>query len=1101
MPPLDPSLRNKLENVIVEARELAEESARAALVRLAVPDSAPFPSMDEEQRRLRRALRAKSRQLGDPLGKPLEPGSGGDDLTPALVQETAYEKWHQMLFAAFLAKNNLLIYPDSEVAVTLAECAELAPDMGLTDAWTVAASFASKMLPGIFSLDDPSTLVEFAPDERIALERLIEAIPEPVFTSDDGLGWVYQFWQTQRKKDVNASGRKIGGADLAPVTQLFTEHYMVQFLLHNTLGAWWVSRHPDKPLPTDKSYLRTLDDGAPAAGQFKEWPDRAADMTIMDPCCGSGHFLVAAFALMQRFRMHEEGLSAREAGDAVIRDNLHGLELDPRCTQLAAFNLAMEAWKSGGYRELPPMNIACSGVSVGGTESDWTHLAGEDIKAVNALKYLHHMFKNAPDLGSLMDPTRLDEQDRLYTAAFTDVERLLDEALSASAERTDPVAQVFGDAARGMTRAAELLRRKYTVVVTNVPYLARGKQGHTLKDYLGRIHPLGKADLATAFVERCRTFTAPGGTYALVTPQNWLFLGSYKKLRKDLLIAQSWNLVARLGTGAFETISGEVVNVALVAITNSPPAGEHVMVAIDVSAEKRARKKAHKLPSVTSILSRQVEQLANPDARIIMIAQTSHPLLHASATIHIGIQNNDVARHILRFWELDTITESWRRIQLTHQETALFLGRQGLLRWAEAIGGIGQSSTVRISGTGAWGKSGVAIRLYRQLPATLYAGDAFDQSISVIVPNDPIDLPALWEFCSSPKFHTLVRELDRKVNVTPATLGKVPFDSDYWTKRALAATPRGLPEPYSVDPTQWLYKGEIKNTHSALHVATARLLGYSWPEQPGSGSMKSGRPYAASANDGAPQNGVLCIPPVAGELAGVEQLQELMTTEYSTDWSRKQEAALIASTGSVEHTLEAWLNNDFFSQHARLFGQRPFLWHITDGRKDGFSALVNYHKLDRAKLERLIYTYLGSYIQQVQEQVNADVRGAELRLKAAQDLKEKLELILIGEPPYDIYVRWKPLHEQPIGWDPDLNDGVRLNIRPWVTAGVLRSRFPINWNKDRGLDPKPNASGTRERHNDLHFTRAQKEDAREANEKAAPVEKSQDWQGGEIPRD
>jgi hypothetical protein len=105
--------------------------------------------------------------------------------------------------------------------------------------------------------------------------------------------------------------------------------------------------------------------------------------------------------------------------------------------------------------------------------------------------------------------------------------------------------------------------------------------------------------------------------------------------------------------------------------------------------------------------------------------------------------------------------------------------------------------------------------------------------------------------------------------------------------------------------------------------------------------------------------------------------------------------------------------------------------------------------------------------------------GAEDRLIAALDLKGRLEKILEGEKPYDIFIRWKPLHEQPIGWDPDLNDDVRLNIRPFVEAGVLRSTPKIKWGIDRGTDPVPNASGTVERHNDHHFTIADKKQARE----------------------
>ena len=146
---------------------------------------------------------------------------------PLLIDEIAYQQWHRMLFARFLAENGLLMHP-AGVAVTLAECAELAPEEGAADAWELAARYASAMLPGIFPVDEPAVQVRFAPEHQQALERLLDGLAPAVFTSDDGLGWVYQFWQTKRKKEVNDSERKIGGADLYPVTQLFTEDYMVQ---------------------------------------------------------------------------------------------------------------------------------------------------------------------------------------------------------------------------------------------------------------------------------------------------------------------------------------------------------------------------------------------------------------------------------------------------------------------------------------------------------------------------------------------------------------------------------------------------------------------------------------------------------------------------------------------------------------------------------------------------------------------------------------------------------------------------------------------------------------------------------------------------------
>ena len=115
------------------------------------------------------------------------------------------------------------------MAVTLEECEELAAEEGDQNRWMTAARYAGGMLPGIFHRDDPSVNVQFAPEGRLALEKILASIPKSIFESDDGLGWVYQFWQSKRKKEVSASGKKIEKLDLAAYSQLFTEDYMVRF--------------------------------------------------------------------------------------------------------------------------------------------------------------------------------------------------------------------------------------------------------------------------------------------------------------------------------------------------------------------------------------------------------------------------------------------------------------------------------------------------------------------------------------------------------------------------------------------------------------------------------------------------------------------------------------------------------------------------------------------------------------------------------------------------------------------------------------------------------------------------------------------------------
>ena len=225
----------------------------------------------------------------------------------------------------------------------------------------------------------------------------------------------------------------------------------------------------------------------------------------------------------------------------------------------------------------------------------------------------------------------------------------------------------------------------------------------------------------------------------------------------------------------------------------------------------------------------------------------------------------------------------------------------------------------------------------------------------------------------------------------------------------------------------------------------ARLVGYRWPEQAEPDDLDA---FADA-------DGIVCLPSVAGEAPAADRVQQVLAAAFGETWSPAKVKELLEQAGSKKKNLADWLRDEFFKQHCALFGNRPFVWHIWDGQRDGFSALVNYHRLDRKTLEKLTYTYLGQdWVERQRAEVRDEVAGAEARLAAALELQRKLEAILEGEAPYDIYVRWKELHEQPIGWEPDLNDGVRLNIRPFVEAGVLRSPFNIHWKQGPRQEPR-----------------------------------------------
>jgi hypothetical protein len=420
----------------------------------------------------------------------------------------------------------------------------------------------------------------------------------------------------------------------------------------------------------------------------------------------------------------------------------------------------------------------------------------------------------------------------------------------------------------------------------------------------------------------------------------------------------------------------------------------------------------------------------------------------------------------------------------------------------------------------------------RHLPATLYTGEAFDNNVAAIIPENEEDLAAVWAFCTSSAFAEEVRKIDRKTSVTSATLVKVPFDIKEW--RALANTdfPSGIPEPQSDDPAQWLFHGHPAKAEptSTLRAAVGRVLGYRWPPEldPEMRLADEARVWVDRCSElerFADRDGVVCLSPLRGERSAADRLRELLAVAFGADWSGAKERELLAAAAGGDkpaESLEDWLRDRFFEEHCKIFHHRPFVWHLWDGRADGFHCLVNAHRLTgpegegRRTLEALTYSYLGDWVQRQRAEQREGREGADGRLAAALDLQAQLERILEGEPPYDLFVRWKPLHEQPIGWEPDVNDGVRLNLRPFMAAelrkggrtgaGILRWKPNIKWDKDRGKEPAslrpktdfpwfwscpgngPTAERTDfmggdtfdgDRWNDLHYTNATKRAARE----------------------
>jgi hypothetical protein len=335
-----------------------------------------------------------------------------------------------------------------------------------------------------------------------------------------------------------------------------------------------------------------------------------------------------------------------------------------------------------------------------------------------------------------------------------------------------------------------------------VPFLGRGKQDAALAKFLAARFESAKADLATAMLTRIRSLAAAGGTVAAVTPQNWLFLGSYKDLRESLLAHASLVMVAVLGEHGFDSSAAAGAFTSLVVLSEAHPDSKTVFTGLDANDALNPAGKSAVLRDGEVHVLMQAGQLRNPDSRIAVSAPNGVALLELIASSFQGVKTGDDDRFRRRWWEVRTVVSPWRFFQSTVEDTVPFGGRESMVWW-EGDGAL----MARRQGLGAFEHSGVAVSQMRDLPATIYEGDVFDSNVAPIIPANPEHRSAFWAYCSDGAFNEAVRRIDRKVAVANATMVKVPFNLAHWQAVAVERYPKGLPEPYSDDPTQWLFHG------------------------------------------------------------------------------------------------------------------------------------------------------------------------------------------------------------------------------------------------------------------------------------------------------
>lgn len=515
-----------------------------------------------------------------------------------VIEEVAYTWFNRLIAIRFMEVND---YLPSHIRVLSSESGKLEPDL-VTTPFDAELPFTAEEEAQIFQLKQDNkldevfrilflkqcnALNEILPalfektknytelllslsviDQDGVVYHLIHDIPEDDFNIEHGgqveiIGWLYQYYNTELKAAAFAKNGKITKEEIPAVTQLFTPDWIVRYMVENSLGRLWVEGHPDCGLKENwKYYLEEAQQEPEVQVKLSEIRKEYAalnpeDIKLIDPCMGSGHILVYAFdVLMQIYE--SAGYSQRDAAKSILEHNIYGLDIDDRAYQLAYFAVMMKARQYN--RRILNGETDCHVYAIQESNSNnRAHLkyfgAGMDDIKKNAAKMqlegLLDTLTDAKEYGSILNVDACDWD-------------LLRKFVEQSSENGQVTMDSFGldetkEQLQVLINIGQTLAQQYDVVTTNPPYMGSSNMGNKLARYIKEKYELAKFDLFAVFIIKCRQLCCSNRYFSMITQHGWMFLGSYEKLREELLSHTTVQSVIHLGANAFDEINGEVV--------------------------------------------------------------------------------------------------------------------------------------------------------------------------------------------------------------------------------------------------------------------------------------------------------------------------------------------------------------------------------------------------------------------------------------------------------------------------------------------------------------------------------------------------------------
>ena len=422
------------------------------------------------------------------------------------------------------------------------------------------------------------------------ITKLVELDEEPFADEVEVIGWLYQFYISETKDKVFASKKTITKDTLPAVTQLFTPDWIVKYMSENSVGRLWLESHPDSAIKKELKYY--IDDARQEPevqkkiDQIKYKDVKPEDIKIIEPCCGSGHILVYVFDLLYKI-YEEQGYQTRDIPTLILKNNLVGLEIDRRASQLASFALIMKARSKNSrffnddyYVKPMVYEILDSALLLNVDYEKWIKESKIlNNNQINEIEWLVDKFKYAKTIGSLL---KVEKKD---FAKIKESISLLREKFVQNIFSTDFYNEGLNRLEK-LIELAEVMSAKYDVMITNPPYIGISTMEKPVKDYANKYYPNSKTDMFAMFMET--GFVKKNGFMAMINMHSWMFLSSYEKLRKEIINTKYIVNMVHLGAHAFEMIGGEVVQTTAFVIRNTPIATNGVYFRLVDEKDKEA---------------------------------------------------------------------------------------------------------------------------------------------------------------------------------------------------------------------------------------------------------------------------------------------------------------------------------------------------------------------------------------------------------------------------------------------------------------------------------------------------------------------------------